>query len=119
MTVSAAPMVHKAQLALVAPVAVSMKMFIDAANLWIPVSSYTASDGALFLDAGKVKMTMSTVSDTSIVQAKDQMALILSTEPHHQMLVRLQKPRQASTCVDLLSSAGEEFSLAVPPTTPQ
>eukprot|EP00957_Ditylum_brightwellii_P070237 5335864-Ditylum_brightwellii.AAC.1 len=87
-------------------------MFIDEPKLWIPVLSHTSSDGALFLDAGKVKMTMSTASDASIVQAKDPMSLTLNTEPHHQMLVRLQKPTQASTYVDLLSSAGEEFSLA-------
>eukprot|EP00957_Ditylum_brightwellii_P117629 8972254-Ditylum_brightwellii.AAC.1 len=84
-------------------------MCIDAPKLWIPVLSLTSSDGALFLDDGKVKMTMSTVSDASIVQAKDPVSLTLSTEPHHQMLVRLQKPTQASTCVDLLSSTGEEF----------
>jgi len=54
---SATPLAHKAQLALMSPLSVSVNICINAPKLWIPVSAKNA-DGALYLDAGLIHAKM-------------------------------------------------------------
>uniref|UniRef100_A0A7S4MS40 Uncharacterized protein n=1 Tax=Odontella aurita TaxID=265563 RepID=A0A7S4MS40_9STRA len=54
---AATPLAHKAQLALMAPVSMSLRMDVDAPKLWVPISSHLA-DGAIFLDIGRIKMNL-------------------------------------------------------------
>ena len=52
---AATPGAHKRQLEILYPTSLSISIDIHAPKLWIPVSSST-SDGALYIDAGKLKM---------------------------------------------------------------
>eukprot|EP00978_Attheya_sp_CCMP212_P024008 scaffold74702_cov53-Attheya_sp.AAC.4 len=52
---AATPLAHRAQLALMSPTSLYMRVNVNAPKVWIPVSS-NSRDGALFLDAGKFKL---------------------------------------------------------------
>lgn len=52
---SATPGAHKAQVAALYPSSLSIKVDVHAPKLWIPVSAHLG-DGALYVDAGKVKV---------------------------------------------------------------
>jgi len=54
---AATPLAHRAQIALTSPRAMSIKINIDAPKIWFPVSQ-AASDGALFIDSGRLNMTL-------------------------------------------------------------
>ena len=54
---AATPLALKAQVALVSPKSMSIKVNIDAPKIWFPVSQ-NASDGALFIDSGRLNMSL-------------------------------------------------------------
>ena len=54
---AATPLAHEAQVALIAPRSMSIKFNIDSPNIWIPVSQ-DASDGALFINAGRLRTNL-------------------------------------------------------------
>ncbi len=54
---AATPVVHRAQVALTSPKSMSINVNIDAPKIWFPVSK-TKSDGALFVDVGKMTVSL-------------------------------------------------------------
>jgi len=75
---AATPLAHKTQLALTSPNFLSLRINIDAPKLWFPISP-KVSDGALFVDAGRLKMSLSKpeqvttlhwVADSTKIQVK-------------------------------------------------
>ena len=55
---------HKRQLELLYPTSISISIDVHAPKLWIPISS-NAADGALYVDAGKLKMAADKPSKSS------------------------------------------------------
>ncbi len=55
---AATPLALRAQVALISPKSMSIKVNIDAPKIWFPVSS-DASDGALFVDSGRLNVSLS------------------------------------------------------------
>ena len=55
---AATPLALKNQVALVSPKSMSIKVNIDAPKIWFPVSQ-DASDGALFIDSGRLNLSLS------------------------------------------------------------
>ena len=64
---AATPSAHKRQIELLFPTSLSITIDIDAPKLWVPVSSQTI-DGALYLDAGKLKMAAIKPKKTSVTR---------------------------------------------------
>eukprot|EP00804_Cyclotella_cryptica_P006412 CCRYP_014275-RB/>CCRYP_014275-RB protein AED:0.05 eAED:0.05 QI:2525/1/1/1/0.91/0.84/13/302/2635 len=64
---AATPGAHKRQIELLFPTSLSISIDIDAPKLWIPVSSQTM-DGALYLDAGKLRMAAIKPKKTSVTR---------------------------------------------------
>ncbi|KAL7553760.1 hypothetical protein ACHAWF_017551 [Thalassiosira exigua] len=54
---AATPVAHRAQMAIFSPTSLSISVMVHAPKLWIPISQHML-DGALFLDAGKLKMVL-------------------------------------------------------------
>ena len=54
---AATPLAHRAQVALLSPTSLTVKVNIDAPKFLVPITSLV-SDGALFLDAGQIKINI-------------------------------------------------------------
>lgn len=60
---AATPGAHRRQLELLFPTSLNVTVDIHAPKIWVPVSS-TITDGALYLDAGKLKIGVTKLSKT-------------------------------------------------------
>ena len=90
---AATPLAHKAQLAIMSPLSISIDINMNAPKLWVPVSQ-RRTDGALYLDAGFIQMSMSNKEhsretnwevEVSDIQVKFNRVMLESHESNDQL----------------------------------
>ena len=74
---AATPLAYKAQVAILSPQALSVELNIDAPKVWLPITSSgtQTSDGAMYFDAGLLKVALSKgegIANTSVLASISQ-----------------------------------------------